>query len=174
MATDYQEAIRILSEQEKILQFDSFTSEDAWKLGNIMVEEIRNQGINLTVSIRKMNGHIVFAYASEGANLNHQNWTDRKFNMVSYMECSSLLATARAHFLGRSLVEDFGLNYEEYKLCGGGSPTNGYPPTTTLGCGSWGNNSFSGNFNYEHLMNITRVGYPYEESYLPDPAKAWD
>lgn len=44
MATDYQEAIRILSEQEKILQFDSFTSEDAWKLGNIMVEEIRNQG----------------------------------------------------------------------------------------------------------------------------------
>ena len=116
MATDYQEAIRILSEQEKILQFDSFTSEDAWKLGNIMVEEIRNQGIDLTVSIRKMNGHIIFAYASEGANLNHQNWTDRKFNMVSYMECSSLLATARAHFLGRSLVEDFGLNYEEYKL----------------------------------------------------------
>ena len=48
MATDYQEAIRILSEQEKILQFDSFTSEDAWKLGNIMVEEIRNQGIDLT------------------------------------------------------------------------------------------------------------------------------
>ena len=109
MATDYQEAIRILSEQEKILQFDSFTSEDAWKLGNIMVEEIRNQGIDLTVSIRKMNGHIIFAY-------------DRKFNMVSYMECSSLLATARAHFLGRSLVEDFGLNYEEYKLCGGGFP----------------------------------------------------
>ena len=36
---------------------------------------------------------------------------------------------------------------------GGGSPTNGYPPTATLGCGSWGNNSFSGNFNYEHLMN---------------------
>ena len=31
MATDYQEAIRILSEQEKILQFDSFTSEDAWQ-----------------------------------------------------------------------------------------------------------------------------------------------
>ena len=57
---------------------------------------------------------------------------------------------------------------------GGGSPTNGFTPTTTLGCGSWGNNSFSGNFNYEHLMNITRVGYPYEESYLPDPELAWD
>lgn len=57
---------------------------------------------------------------------------------------------------------------------GGGSPTNGFTPTTTLGCGSWGNNSFSDNFNYEHLMNITRVGYPYEESYLPNPELAWE
>ena len=57
---------------------------------------------------------------------------------------------------------------------GGGSPTNGFTPTTTLGCGSWGNNSFSGNFSHTHLMNITRVGYPYEESYLPDPAQAWE
>ncbi|WP_317855819.1 aldehyde dehydrogenase family protein [Chakrabartyella piscis] len=57
---------------------------------------------------------------------------------------------------------------------GGGSPTNGFTATTTLGCGSWGNNSFSGNFNFDHLMNITRVGYPYDESYLPDPAMAWD
>lgn len=57
---------------------------------------------------------------------------------------------------------------------GGGSPTNGFTPTTTLGCGSWGNNSFSGNFSHIHLMNITRVGYPYEESYLPDPELAWE
>lgn len=57
---------------------------------------------------------------------------------------------------------------------GGGSPTNGFIPTTTLGCGSWGNNSFSGNFNYEHLMNITRVGYALDESYLPKPELAWE
>lgn len=57
---------------------------------------------------------------------------------------------------------------------GGGSPTNGLTPTTTLGCGSWGNNSFSGNFSHVHLMNITRVSYPYKESYLPNPEMAWD
>ncbi len=57
---------------------------------------------------------------------------------------------------------------------GGGSPTNGFIPTTTLGCGSWGNNSFSGNFTYKLLMNATRVGYPFEESYLPDVEKAWE
>lgn len=57
---------------------------------------------------------------------------------------------------------------------GGGSPTNGFVPTSTLGCGSWGNNSFSGNFNYEHLMNTTYVGYPFEESYLPNLEIAWE
>ena len=57
---------------------------------------------------------------------------------------------------------------------GGGSPTNGFTPTTTLGCGTWGNNSFAGNLNYEQFINITRVGYPYDESYLPDTAKAFE
>ncbi|WES69911.1 aldehyde dehydrogenase family protein [Superficieibacter sp. HKU1] len=56
---------------------------------------------------------------------------------------------------------------------GGGSPLNGFTPTTTLGCGSWGNNSFSGNFSYEHLLNITRIGYPHEEPWLADPELAW-
>ena len=56
---------------------------------------------------------------------------------------------------------------------GGGAPTNGFTPTNTLGCGSWGNNSFAGNLTYEQFMNVTRVGYPYEESYLPDNELAW-
>lgn len=40
----------------------------------------------------------------------------------------------------------------------GGSFSNGFTPTTTLGCGSWGNNSISENFTYKHLINISRIG----------------
>ncbi len=40
----------------------------------------------------------------------------------------------------------------------GGSFFNGFAPTTTLGCGSWGNNSISENFTYKHLINISRIG----------------
>lgn len=40
----------------------------------------------------------------------------------------------------------------------GGSFFNGFSPTTTLGCGSWGNNSISENFTYKHLINISRIG----------------
>ena len=39
----------------------------------------------------------------------------------------------------------------------GGAFANSLTPTTTLGCGSWGNNSISENLSYKHLMNITRV-----------------
>ena len=41
----------------------------------------------------------------------------------------------------------------------GGSFFNSLTPTTTLGCGSWGNNSISENFSYKHLINITRIAY---------------
>lgn len=56
---------------------------------------------------------------------------------------------------------------------GGGSYLNGFIPTTTLGCGSWGGNSFSGNFNYTHLLNISRVGFPYEKTNVPPTEEIW-
>lgn len=40
----------------------------------------------------------------------------------------------------------------------GGNVWNGFTPTNTLGCGSWGNNSISDNFTYKYLMNTTRIG----------------
>lgn len=41
----------------------------------------------------------------------------------------------------------------------GSTFANGLPPTISIGCGSWGNNSISENLNYKHLMNTTRVSY---------------
>ena len=121
MSTDYQKAAEILRRQEELLQFDSFNNEDAWKLGNIMVEEIHRRGIDLSVCIRKINGNIVFQYATDGTNLNNQNWMRRKFNTVTYMECSSLLATVNSHLSGEVVVTH-GLSETDYKLCGGGFP----------------------------------------------------
>jgi succinate-semialdehyde dehydrogenase len=55
----------------------------------------------------------------------------------------------------------------------GGSFTNGLAPTTTLGCGSWGNNSISENFTYKHLLNITRVAYLLEDAHTPTDDELW-
>jgi len=39
----------------------------------------------------------------------------------------------------------------------GGSFFNVLSPTTTLGCGSWGNNSISENLSWRHLFNVSRI-----------------
>lgn len=39
----------------------------------------------------------------------------------------------------------------------GGSFDNGMPFSLSMGCGTWGGNSFSDNLHYKHFMNITRI-----------------
>ena len=39
----------------------------------------------------------------------------------------------------------------------GGSFDNSLPFSLSMGCGTWGGNSFSENLNYRHFMNITRI-----------------
>lgn len=55
----------------------------------------------------------------------------------------------------------------------GGSFLNGFAPTTTLGCGTWGNNAISENLTYKHLMNITRIGYPPKDARIPSSEEIW-
>jgi succinate-semialdehyde dehydrogenase len=50
---------------------------------------------------------------------------------------------------------------------------NGFNPTSTLGCGSWGNNSISENLTYEHLINISRIGWMRDPSQIPTPEQIW-
>ncbi|PAB60505.1 aldehyde dehydrogenase family protein [Anaeromicrobium sediminis] len=55
----------------------------------------------------------------------------------------------------------------------GGSFTNGFAPTTTLGCGSWGNNSISENFTYKHLINVSRIALLQEDAEVPTDEQIW-
>ena len=58
-------------------------------------------------------------------------------------------------------------------LTAGGSLTNGFAPTTTLGCGSWGGNSISENLDYKHLMNISRIGKVIADKAVPTDEEIW-
>jgi len=55
----------------------------------------------------------------------------------------------------------------------GGSFFNSLAATTTLGCGSWGNNSISENLDYKHLINISRIAYPIEGASMPKDGELW-
>ena len=41
-----------------------------------------------------------------------------------------------------------------------GSSTNGMPPTSSMGCGTWGGNSTTENVHWRHFINVTWVNEP--------------
>ena len=49
----------------------------------------------------------------------------------------------------------------------GGSFDNGLPFSLSMGCGTWGGNSFSDNLTYRNFLNITRIARPIPQN-LPD------
>ena len=55
----------------------------------------------------------------------------------------------------------------------GGAMDNGLNPTTTLGCGTWGNNSISENLWFTHLMNVSRISYRVPDMYIPSDEEIW-
>lgn len=55
----------------------------------------------------------------------------------------------------------------------GGSLTNGLAPTTTLGCGTWGNNIISENLDYKHLINVSRIATIIRNAVVPSDDNIW-
>jgi len=55
----------------------------------------------------------------------------------------------------------------------GGSFFNSLSATTTLGCGSWGNNSISENLSWKHLFNVSRIAYIRPGSTQPSDEEIW-
>jgi len=54
----------------------------------------------------------------------------------------------------------------------GGAFFNGMPSTTTLGCGTWGNNITTENITYKHFLNVTWVSEPISV-HRPDEAEVF-
>lgn len=55
----------------------------------------------------------------------------------------------------------------------GGSFHNGLAPTTTLGCGSWGNNAISENLTYKHLLNVSQIATCLPLPVIPTDEELW-
>jgi len=64
---------------------------------------------------------------------------------------------AQAIRLGHELPVARVIVNQAHCIATGGSYDNGLPFSLSMGCGTWGRNSFSDNMNYRHFLNITRV-----------------
>lgn len=53
---------------------------------------------------------------------------------------------------------------QAHAIATGGSFDNGLPFSLSMGCGTWGKNSFSENLHYRHYLNTTRIVRPIAEN----------
>jgi sulfoacetaldehyde dehydrogenase len=67
---------------------------------------------------------------------------------------------AHVERLGREMTVCRVIVNQAHAIANGGSFDNGLPFSLSMGCGTWGRNSFSDNLNYRHFMNITRIVRP--------------
>jgi sulfoacetaldehyde dehydrogenase len=77
----------------------------------------------------------------------------------------------RATALGHTLPVCRVIVNQAHCFATGGSYDNALPFSLSMGCGSWGGNSFSDNLNWRHFVNITRVVHPLPQESVREPSE---
>ena len=112
--------IEIIQEQEELLQFQSFSNDDALHIGNSIVQHAQKKGKTVAVEI-VVNGWTVFFFAMEGTSPENNRWLRRKRNFLEYRHTSSLLGQKLIEMQGKDLRE-LALDEADYSERGGAFP----------------------------------------------------
>ena len=106
--------------QEELLVFQTFTEEDAWKLGSAIRLEAAKYDAGLVIDIRS-GKNIWFYNFMPGATLENINWVRKKINLVEVLKTSSYLAGLEINFAGAA-EKAANLDEENYAWHGGCFP----------------------------------------------------
>lgn len=114
-------AVEECVKEEEELQLEHFSNQEAWELGNILVELAEERGVKPALEIT-VNGYVVFRYAFDGTNLHNSMWLRRKSNTVNTVHMSSLHAGALLETQQEDIEKDWYLPAKDYAVLGGGFP----------------------------------------------------
>lgn len=110
-----------LAQQQRELQFDRFSNDDAWALGSLLVTLARDRQFGVTVDIRR-HGHQLFHAALPGTTPDNDVWIERKIRVVNRFGDSSYLVGQRLALRGRRLDEESGIEPLLFAAHGGSFP----------------------------------------------------
>jgi uncharacterized protein (UPF0303 family) len=94
----------VLEEQERRLVLNSFSYEDAWRLGCLLVEMARQRELPIVVDIRYGDQQLFHA-ALPGSSADNDGWVDRKRRVVQRYGHSSYLVGTRFRAQGTTFEE---------------------------------------------------------------------
>ncbi|WP_433384878.1 heme-degrading domain-containing protein [Actinoplanes sp. CA-142083] len=113
------ELIAEIERQERELVFDRFDENDAWKLGQILVEKATGKPV--AIDIRR-GAQQLFHVALPGAVADNDRWIERKVRVVERFGVSSYLFGRRLARDNKDLNPGMGLDPADYAAHGGAFP----------------------------------------------------
>lgn len=107
--------------QEKELQFDHFSNEDAIELGLILYNMAKKESLPVTIDIIR-SGQQLFHIAMPGTSPDNDIWISRKVKLVNRVLHSSYYVNRYLANINASLEEVYELNHFDYACHGGCFP----------------------------------------------------
>ena len=149
--------IEEICRQEEALRFDRFGSEDALRIGQILIDLAKEAGVSYVIHI-SLNRRQLFHYSPEGVTPDNDNWARRKENTVYHFFRSSYRVTLELEDSGELLFPRYGLNDTDYVAAGGSFPIH------VRGAGVVGAVTISGLPQEEDHAFVTRAIAQYLDS----------
>ncbi|QWT22211.1 heme-degrading domain-containing protein [Bacillus sp. NP157] len=110
-----------LAAEELALQFDVFTLETAWALGEALRRAALERGAAVAIDI-SLRDRPLFHTALPGTDISHASWIRRKRNTVLALGTSTLAVGMKLSKAGQTLEARYGLAPADHASDGGGYP----------------------------------------------------
>ncbi|HVN59689.1 MAG TPA: heme-degrading domain-containing protein [Gaiellaceae bacterium] len=107
--------------EEELLQFTTFSNEDALALGAMMVEAARTAALPIAIDVRRGDQQLFHA-AMPGATADNDAWIERKIRVVRRFGRSSFAVGTALRLDGRTIEDTYLLPESEYAPHGGAFP----------------------------------------------------
>jgi uncharacterized protein (UPF0303 family) len=122
-STEVQALIAEVEGQERDLRFATFTNDDAWELGSLLVRLATERGLPVTIDIRRGTQQLFHA-ARPGTVADNDTWVERKVRVVERFGTSSYLQGLRARAKGTTFAAVHDLPLQQYAAHGGAFPVH--------------------------------------------------
>jgi uncharacterized protein (UPF0303 family) len=129
--------LKQLLQEEQDLQFTKFNEETAWQIGCQLVEHARQEGLPITIDIRR-GSHQLFHASLPGTSADNDEWIKRKVRLVYRFGHSSFYIGQLLKSKGKRIEEAYLLSESDY------APHGGCFPVMIEGTGMVGTISVSG------------------------------
>ena len=123
MTEDLTRLVAEVEQQERELRFATFSNDDAWELGALLVELAMERELAVTVDIRRGRQQLFHA-ARPGTSPDNDSWIDRKVRAVDRFGMSSYLLGLRYRAAGTTFAEKTQLSVQRYAAAGGSLPVH--------------------------------------------------